>query len=229
MTTDTHLLISQMNSSPRSPPPPAPCFRYVLLSSGAEPLAVGWSYRRVWTSSFLLFPTVPPASVLCALVQLLPLGAVPHLGKLQRKWSVTRGLAEPFPGVDNGIRLFQVSLGGVWSWQGSVLFCHWRSRLAQWSVPETARGALEHLPEAFSFDSFLGPQSVLSDCTGVPASVYCFRKWLIWGWEGFAVCCCVQYITERHRLKQWSMRIQALQGSDSMTTALRALFSVSVV
>ena len=62
---------------------------------------------------FLLFPTVPPASVLCALVQLLPLGAVPHLGKLQRKWSVTRGLAEPFPGVDNGIRLFQVSLGGV--------------------------------------------------------------------------------------------------------------------
>lgn len=120
MSRDTHLLISQMHSSPPTPPVLGMSFCPLEQSHEQWDDHTGESEQAVFFCSqqSLL------ASVLCALVQLLPLGAVPHLGKLQRKWSVTRGLAGPLPGVDNGIRFFQVSLGagGVLSEVGKGLF-----------------------------------------------------------------------------------------------------------
>lgn len=106
-----------------SVPPPCTvsciCGCPFALWSGA--ISSRWITQENLNKQFSPVPHSPScASALCVPVQLLSLGAVPRLGKLQRKWSVTLNLVGPFPGVDNGIELFQVSLGGlklarVWS------------------------------------------------------------------------------------------------------------------
>lgn len=79
---------SNITNISHSCPPPAPVFSIV-----ACPFAL---WRGAISSRLIIqeslnkqFSSVPNnpscASALCALVQLLPLGAVPHLGKLQRK------------------------------------------------------------------------------------------------------------------------------------------------
>lgn len=88
-----------------------------------------------------------------------------QLGKLQRKWSVTLGLAGPLPVIDNGIKSSQVSVPWSTGQQGSAHLCHLSPWISLWNVTGGMRGgAFQASAWVFSPGVALRDQSVSHIC-----------------------------------------------------------------